>query len=338
MRTGADTYSLRELSGVDNKYLVIPTYISQRQKKRVTLVSIISKDKDISWLIHLLLGYVMKDSPQPHCPFELGLIKYKLVPAQYKLKTIKTNIEPSRTCFDQAQVLTEAQCQDSSPMALLPPRLSESRRSKVVRGLEVWTKPKFCLKPNVKIQAQWSQALCLKPRSLIITVEDLVYKESLSPHLGLEEWMAFGFCISCFSTKLRWNNLVPGKINILAWRIRNYRPPTRANLDKRGINLHSILCPFCEEKIEDEDHVFALCTFSRNIWDLIRKWWGLDVIPLDGALNVLDMADDGDLNLGERTSSFFDVVVLSAIGWIWRARNLLVFQPVKVNTMKIIDE
>ncbi|PWA39329.1 reverse transcriptase domain, Reverse transcriptase zinc-binding domain protein [Artemisia annua] len=139
-------------------------------------------------------------------------------------------------------------------------------------------------------------------------------------------------------TKLRWNNLVPSKINILAWRIRNYRLATRANLDKRGIDLHSILCPFCEEKIEDEDHLFALCTFSRNIWDLIRKWWGLDVIPLDGALNVLDVADDGDLNLGERTSSFFDVVVLCAIGWIWRARNLLVFQAVKVNTMKMIDD
>ncbi|PWA40208.1 hypothetical protein CTI12_AA564980 [Artemisia annua] len=130
-------------------------------------------------------------------------------------------------------------------------------------------------------------------------------------------------------TKLCWNNLVPSKINILAWRIRNYRLPTRANLDKRGIDLHSILCPLCEEKIEDEDHLFALCTFSRNIWDLIRKWWGLDAIPLDGALNVLDLADDGDLNLGERTSSFFDVVVLCAIGWIWRARNLLVFHAVK---------
>ena len=112
----------------------------------------------------------------------------------------------------------------------------------------------------------------------------------------------------------------------------------RANLDKRGIDLHSILCPFCEEKIEDEDHPFALCSFSRNIWDLIRKWWGLDVIPLDGALNVLDMADIGDLNLGERTSSLFDVVVLCAIGSIWRSQNFLVFQAVKVNTMKMIDD
>ncbi|GKD42937.1 RNA-directed DNA polymerase, eukaryota, reverse transcriptase zinc-binding domain protein [Tanacetum coccineum] len=66
-------------------------------------------------------------------------------------------------------------------------------------------------------------------------------------------------------SKLRWNNLVPGKINILAWRIQSYRLPTRANIDKRGIDLHSILCPFCEEQTEDENHLFALCPFSRNI-------------------------------------------------------------------------
>ncbi|GJV05770.1 zinc finger, PHD-type containing protein, partial [Tanacetum coccineum] len=139
-------------------------------------------------------------------------------------------------------------------------------------------------------------------------------------------------------SKIRWNNLVPGKINILAWRIRNYRMPARANIDKRGIDIHSILCPFCEEQIEDEDHIFALCPFSRNIWDLIRKWWGLDVIPLDTALNVLEMADDGDLNFGEKISSLFDVVVLCAIWWIWRARNLLVFQAVKISSKEKVDD
>ncbi|GJS33986.1 retrotransposon protein, putative, ty1-copia subclass [Tanacetum coccineum] len=139
-------------------------------------------------------------------------------------------------------------------------------------------------------------------------------------------------------SKLRWNNLVPGKINILAWTIRNYRLPTRANIDKRGIDIHSILCPFCEEQIKDEDHIFALCPFSRNIWDLIRKWWGLDVIPLDTTLNVLEMDDDGDLNFGEKISYLFDVVYLCAKWWIWRARNLLVFQAVKVNMINIIDD
>ncbi|GKF04752.1 reverse transcriptase domain, reverse transcriptase zinc-binding domain protein, partial [Tanacetum coccineum] len=136
----------------------------------------------------------------------------------------------------------------------------------------------------------------------------------------------------------RWSLHPSGQFSVSALRaiidsklLGAFRLPTRANIDKRGIDIHSILCPFCEEQIEDEDHIFALCLFSRNIWDLIRKWRSLDVIPLDTTLNVLEMADDGDLNFSEEISSLFDVVVLCAIWWIWRAQNLLVFQAVKVN-------
>nr|GEV02177.1 reverse transcriptase domain, reverse transcriptase zinc-binding domain protein [Tanacetum cinerariifolium] len=130
------------------------------------------------------------------------------------------------------------------------------------------------------------------------------------------------------------NNLVPGKINILSWRIWTYRLPKRANIHKREIALHSILCMFCDEQIEDEDYLFALCPLSRNIWNLIRKWWGLDVIPLDIALNVLEMADNGDLNLSENISSLFDVVQKPQIcesnshyGYECSQRVPLVYEP-----------
>ncbi|GJS23647.1 hypothetical protein Tco_0452279 [Tanacetum coccineum] len=36
-----------------------------------------------------------------------------------------------------------------------------------------------------------------------------------------------------------WNKLVPIKVNISSWRIKNNRIPTRVNLDNRGIDLHS---------------------------------------------------------------------------------------------------
>ncbi|GKA93191.1 RNA-directed DNA polymerase, eukaryota, reverse transcriptase zinc-binding domain protein [Tanacetum coccineum] len=39
------------------------------------------------------------------------------------------------------------------------------------------------------------------------------------------------------SQQTRWNKLLPFKVNILAWRIAKKRLPTRANLDKRGIDL-----------------------------------------------------------------------------------------------------
>ena len=49
---------------------------------------------------------------------------------------------------------------------------------------------------------------------------------------------------------IRWNKSVPFKINIHSWRLSNNRLPTRFNLDARGIDLHSVRCPICDEDVE----------------------------------------------------------------------------------------
>ncbi|KAJ9547212.1 LOW QUALITY PROTEIN: hypothetical protein OSB04_019755 [Centaurea solstitialis] len=52
------------------------------------------------------------------------------------------------------------------------------------------------------------------------------------------------------TVKTIWSKLVPKKIAIHAWRVRNGRIPTRDVLDKMGIDLHSTLCPLCSEVVE----------------------------------------------------------------------------------------
>ncbi|GKE18422.1 RNA-directed DNA polymerase, eukaryota, reverse transcriptase zinc-binding domain protein, partial [Tanacetum coccineum] len=42
--------------------------------------------------------------------------------------------------------------------------------------------------------------------------------------------------------------------------------PTRVNLDKRGIDLDSVRCPLCDDDIEIEDHLFALCSIAKDVW------------------------------------------------------------------------
>lgn len=54
-----------------------------------------------------------------------------------------------------------------------------------------------------------------------------------------------------YSTETMWNNLIP-KINI-------YVIPVRVELDKKGIQLHTILCPWCDEVCESVDHSLILC-------------------------------------------------------------------------------
>ncbi|GJU88049.1 RNA-directed DNA polymerase, eukaryota, reverse transcriptase zinc-binding domain protein [Tanacetum coccineum] len=54
-----------------------------------------------------------------------------------------------------------------------------------------------------------------------------------------------------------WNKFVPIKVNILSWRIGQKRLPTRLNLDHRGIDLDSLICPCCNE--DQESKVNSTC-------------------------------------------------------------------------------
>ncbi|XP_071694498.1 uncharacterized protein [Rutidosis leptorrhynchoides] len=62
------------------------------------------------------------------------------------------------------------------------------------------------------------------------------------------------------------NNLVPKKIEIFVWRALKKRLPVRVELDKRGIDLHSVRCPICDDDLESVDHSLINCKFSMDVW------------------------------------------------------------------------
>lgn len=86
----------------------------------------------------------------------------------------------------------------------------------------------------------------------------------------------------------RWNKLVPIKVNVFMWRLGLNKVPTTDNLDKRGIDVHFLLCPICELKVESVDHLFFVCQMARDIWKKIGQWWGVDIPKLNtiSELNV----------------------------------------------------
>ncbi|GJT51014.1 putative RNA-directed DNA polymerase [Tanacetum coccineum] len=65
------------------------------------------------------------------------------------------------------------------------------------------------------------------------------------------------------SQQTRWNKLLPSKVNILAWCIANKRLLTKANLDKRWIDLDLVLCPMCNNDIEMESHILVSCPTAQ---------------------------------------------------------------------------
>ncbi|GJX97357.1 reverse transcriptase domain, reverse transcriptase zinc-binding domain protein [Tanacetum coccineum] len=73
-----------------------------------------------------------------------------------------------------------------------------------------------------------------------------------------------------------WNKLLPKKVNTFIRRALKCRLPVRVELDKRGIDLHTILCPWCDNHQEIVDHGLVLCDEVQKVWDKVFQWWSLE--------------------------------------------------------------
>jgi len=56
------------------------------------------------------------------------------------------------------------------------------------------------------------------------------------------------------------------------------RISTRSNLVKRGLQLPSLLCPFCQECVELTQHLFVTCKVAQKVWDQCERWLGIVTI------------------------------------------------------------
>ncbi|GKE46749.1 reverse transcriptase domain, reverse transcriptase zinc-binding domain protein [Tanacetum coccineum] len=70
-----------------------------------------------------------------------------------------------------------------------------------------------------------------------------------------------------------WNKLVPKKVNIFVWRALKGRIPVRVELDRRGIDLDSVLFPCCNNVVETCAHCLVTYDLAMSGWDKIFNWW-----------------------------------------------------------------
>ncbi|GJU98310.1 RNA-directed DNA polymerase, eukaryota, reverse transcriptase zinc-binding domain protein [Tanacetum coccineum] len=89
----------------------------------------------------------------------------------------------------------------------------------------------------------------------------------------------------------RWSKILPIKINISSWRILHKRLPTRCNLDRRGIDLNSTLCPVCDEDIETEEHLFNSCKVVKDTWSKVFVWWKINTVSISSLSDAINLAD-----------------------------------------------
>ncbi|GJW10921.1 RNA-directed DNA polymerase, eukaryota, reverse transcriptase zinc-binding domain protein [Tanacetum coccineum] len=44
-----------------------------------------------------------------------------------------------------------------------------------------------------------------------------------------------------------------------------------------GIDVGSVLCPICQDDVESINHTFFSCEMAKVLWDLLARWWELDI-------------------------------------------------------------
>lgn len=76
----------------------------------------------------------------------------------------------------------------------------------------------------------------------------------------------------------RWIKLVPIKVNVFAWRLRLDKLTVRVNLEKKGLVIHFVSCPLCDNRVKFVYYIFFLVV----TWLLV--FW---LILLDGGSLLL---------------------------------------------------
>ncbi|XP_071694791.1 uncharacterized protein [Rutidosis leptorrhynchoides] len=119
------------------------------------------------------------------------------------------------------------------------------------------------------------------------------------------------------------NCLVLKKVGVFVWRAKRERLPVLVELDKRGMDLHSVSCPLCDNEIESVKHSLLDCKHVKVIWEKILAWWGFGSVNLSFG-NLLP--GYCPFQCSELGSKIWQAVEWTSCYLIWKNRNQKVFK------------
>ncbi|GAU47706.1 hypothetical protein TSUD_177110 [Trifolium subterraneum] len=133
-----------------------------------------------------------------------------------------------------------------------------------------------------------------------------------------------------------WDSWAPNKVVVFSWQALLGRLPTKENLVKRGISLEGTMvgCVMCGGGRESEDHLFAACSTTWEVWSKVHRWFGLTTV-IPGTIGSLFQ---GFLpNFRSRKHALKGInLVWHAVMWvIWQSRNERIFRGVVVGPEEI---
>lgn len=111
--------------------------------------------------------------------------------------------------------------------------------------------------------------------------------------------------------------------------------PTACALQKRGINLSSVICKCCEMEEEDNNHVLIKCPTAATLWEGIFRWCGIPQ-PTFGNIGDLVKFCSQWGRCSKRRKPL--ISICSGAAWlIWKARCDLIFKENRITPIKVVD-
>ncbi|XP_071705407.1 uncharacterized protein [Rutidosis leptorrhynchoides] len=114
-----------------------------------------------------------------------------------------------------------------------------------------------------------------------------------------------------------------GNVEFFVWRTRKKRIPSLIELDKRGIDLHNVRCPLCDDDVESVDHDILFCKHPFDVWSKVFNWWGLNMAS-SLCINEMFTASPS-IAMSEVGSMVWQAMIWTCGYLIWWNRNQNVY-------------
>ncbi|GJT35339.1 putative RNA-directed DNA polymerase, eukaryota, reverse transcriptase zinc-binding domain protein [Tanacetum coccineum] len=128
-------------------------------------------------------------------------------------------------------------------------------------------------------------------------------------------------------TSTRWLRCIPIKVNGFIWRLRVDKLPTLINMDRKGIDVDSLLCPICNEHVENVDHLFFSCEMAHDLWGLLARWCNLDILEVSNITEWFSWLDDAHVSKSARI--ILEGIASTMMWSVWNFHNAWIFSSLK---------
>ncbi|KQK16103.2 hypothetical protein BRADI_1g26757v3 [Brachypodium distachyon] len=115
--------------------------------------------------------------------------------------------------------------------------------------------------------------------------------------------------------KVVWNEFVPRKVNIFAWKLARDALPTQVNFCKRKMKKIRT-CPLCGVEDEDSFHALVRCPNARALWHAMRSCWD---IPDDS--QIQNTGAEWFLQVLSNLDNIKAAMLLMLLWRIWHVHN-----------------